>query len=86
MASKSGILYIGFTNNIKQRIYQHKKHIVPGFTDKHNVYKLLYYESFKDVLSAIAREKQLKKWSREKKIQLIDSQNTKWNDLSEERY
>ncbi len=86
MASKTGTLYIGFTSNIMQRVYQHKQHLVPGFTDKYNVDKLIYCESFRDALSAIGREKQIKKWSREKKINLIDTENPSWNDLSKNWY
>lgn len=86
MASKTGTLYVGFTNNITQRVYQHKQHLVPGFTAKYNVDRLLYCESFNDAFSAIGREKQLKKWSRQKKINLIDSENPQWNDLSKDWY
>lgn len=86
MASKSGTLYIGMTNDIKKRVYQHKNHLIPGFTDKHNISILLYVETMSDSLSAVKREKQLKKWRREKKINLIDSQNPGWKDLSENWY
>ena len=86
MASKSGTLYIGMTNDIKTRVYQHKNHLAPGFTDKYNVNKLLYVETVSDPISAIKREKQLKKWRREKKVALIDSQNPDWKDLSEGWY
>jgi len=86
MASKTGTLYVGLTNNIKRRVYQHKQHKVPGFTDKYDIDRLLYFETLGDSLSAIRREKQIKAWRREKKIQLIDSQNPGWNDLSEDWY
>lgn len=82
MASQTGTLYVGMTNNIKKRVYQHKKHLKEGFTDKYNVRHLLYVETLSDALSAIGREKQIKKWRREKKIELIDLQNPSWNDLS----
>ena len=84
--SKSGTLYIGMTNNIKERIYKHKKHLVGGFTDKYNVDRLLYFETSCDPLSAIRREKQLKRWRREKKVALVDSENPGWKDLSEGWY
>ena len=86
MTSESGTLYIGMTNDIKTRVYQHKKHLIPGFTDKYNVDRLLYFEITSDPTSAIRREKQLKKWRREKKVALVDSQNPDWDDLSEGWY
>jgi len=86
MASNSGTLYVGMTNNIKNRVYQHKHHLIPGFTDKYNIENLLYIETFPDALSAINREKQLKSWSRKKKINLIDSKNPTWTDLAENWY
>lgn len=86
MASKTGTLYVGLTSNIKRRIYEHKKHIVPGFTDKYDIDRLLYFEVLGDSLSAIRREKQIKAWKSEKKVQLINSQNPEWNDLSEDWY
>ena len=82
MASEAGVLYVGVTNNIKKRVYQHKKHLITGFTDKYNVDQLVYFETMSDAGSAINREKQLKKWKREKKAALIDSQNPEWKDLS----
>jgi putative endonuclease len=75
------VLYIGVTNNIARRIYEHKNKLVDGFTKKYNVYKLVYLEEMNDVEAAISREKQLKGWNREKKIMLIDSVNPKWEDL-----
>ncbi|OPY88161.1 MAG: GIY-YIG nuclease superfamily protein [Smithella sp. PtaU1.Bin162] len=83
MSNKSGTLYTGVTSNIQQRIYQHKKKLVPGFTAKYNINKLVYYETTGDVNSAIAREKQIKGWLRSKKVSLIESVNTEWTDLSE---
>ena len=77
------VLYIGVTNNLQKRVYEHKHHLVEGFTDKYNVTKLVYFEETSDVHAAIEREKQLKKWRREKKNQLIESMNPHWNDLSE---
>jgi len=86
MASKTGTLYVGFTSDIKQRVYQHKNHLLPGFTDKYNLERLLYIETFGDAFSGIRREKQIKAWRREKKVRLIDSANPKWDDLSAEWY
>ncbi len=82
LASVSGTLYTGMTNNIKRRVYEHKNHLVPGFTDEYNIDRLLYFETFKAAHSAIKREKQIKGWKREKKIKLIDAENAPWNDLS----
>ncbi len=86
MASKTGTLYVGMTNDLKKRIYEHKKHLIPGFTDKYGIDRLVYFETMGDALSAIKREKQLKSWRREKKIKLIDSLNPRWDDLSEGWY
>ena len=86
MASKSGTLYIGVTSNIKKRVWEHKNHLVTGFTDKYMIEKLLYFETIGDPASAIGREKQIKAWRREKKVALIDSMNVAWNDLSEDWY
>ncbi len=83
MVSKSGTLYIGLTSNIKKRVYEHKNHSIPGFTDKYDIDRLLYFEVIRDSASAINREKQLKAWRREKKVKLIDSLNPEWNDLSQ---
>ncbi len=86
MASDSGTFYVGVTSNIERRVYEHKEHLLPGFTEKYNIDKLLYVEAIGDPASAINREKQIKKWSREKKVKLIDSINPQWNDLSEDWY
>ena len=82
MASKSGTLYIGVTSNIKKRVYEHKNYLIPGFTDKYDIERLLYFEIIRDSATAINREKQLKAWRREKMVKLIDSLNPEWNDLS----
>ena len=84
LASESGVLYIGVTNQIDSRVAQHKRKLVPGFTSKYNVTKLVYFEPFQDIRNAIAREKQLKRWRREKKITLIERLNPNWRDLSED--
>ncbi len=86
MASKTGTLYVGMTNNIKRRVYEYKYHLIPGFTDKYRVERLLYVETINDPVSAIKREKQIKAWRREKKVSLIDSINPQWNDLSQDWY
>ena len=82
IANKSGTLYIGVTGDIKKRLYEHKAKLIPGFTCKYNIDRLVYFETYTDPDSAIAREKQLKKWRREKKLDLIKSQNPDLNDLS----
>ena len=86
MSSKTGTLYVGVTNDIKKRVYQHKNHLIPGFTNKYNIDRLLYVETVSDPISAISREKQIKKWRREKKIAIIDSMNPDWKDLSDGWY
>ena len=75
------ILYTGFTGNLKKRIYEHKQKFVDGFTKKYNITKLIYYEIYDDPTNAIKREKQIKGGSRNKKIDLIESMNPKWEDL-----
>ena len=76
------VLYIGVTRNLPLRLYEHRNGLVDGFTKQYNVHKLVYFESTSDVYSAISREKQLKKWSRVKKNELISKMNPKWEDLS----
>jgi len=76
------VLYIGVTGNLPRRLYAHRNGLADGFTKKYNVHKLLYYEYTNDVYSAISREKQLKKWRREKKAALINQMNPGWKDLS----
>lgn len=82
MGSLSGTLYIGMTGNLRKRVFEHKFHRIEGFTDKYLVERLLYYESFDEVVRAINREKQLKGWRRSKKIALIESLNPHWVDLA----
>ena len=82
MSNESKMIYVGVTNNLKYRVAQHKKKLVAGFTQRYNLYKLVYCETFSDIRKAIAREKQLKGWLRTKKVALIVSQNPKWNDLA----
>src|SRR6266567_1472651 len=87
MASKrNGTLYIGVTNNLVKRVYEHKNHLVDGFTKKYNVHDLVYYETTNDVVAALTREKQMKIWKREWKINLIEKENPQWKDLASEYY
>jgi len=86
MNSPSGTLYTGITNDLKRRVYQHKLHLVDGFTKKYNVTRLAYFEETGDVNAAIAREKEIKGWQRSKKIALIKSTNPDWSDLAEDWY
>jgi len=74
-------LYTGVTNDLKRRVFEHKKHMVKGFTDRYNLEKLVYFEVTNDIKAAILREKQIKNGSREKKINLIESTNPDWRDL-----
>jgi putative endonuclease len=78
------VIYIGMTNNLYRRMNEHKNKLIKGFTEKYNCNKLVYYEHFNDVNSAIFREKEIKKWRREKKNILIEKQNPEWKDLCEE--
>ena len=82
MASKSAVLYLGVTSNLPNRVGQHTAKILPGFTQKYNVTKLVWFEPHSSIRSAISREKETKKWRRSKKIALIESLNPGWNDLS----
>jgi putative endonuclease len=81
-SGKHGTLYLGVTNDIVRRTYEHRSKAVRGFAERYNVHKLVYFEIFDDPVSAISREKQLKKWNREWKLQLIESKNPGWVDLS----
>ena len=78
------VLYIGITNNLQRRLNEHKHKMIEGFTSKYNLNKLIYFETFEDSLLAITREKELKKWRREKKDKLIMEINPNWKDLSVE--
>ena len=77
-------LYTGVTNDLKRRVFEHKNKLLEGFTKKYNIDKLLFYEAYDDINNAIAREKQIKGGSREKKIKLVEEINSKWNDLYDE--
>lgn len=81
LSSRNKVLYVGMTNELSRRIYEHKNGLIDGFTKKYNVHILVYYESQPDLESAIKREKQLKNWHRQWKINLINSKNKGWKDL-----
>ncbi|MGE5271851.1 MAG: GIY-YIG nuclease family protein [Thiohalocapsa sp.] len=80
---RNTVLYTGVTGDLVRRIYEHREKLVPGFTTRYNVSKLVYFEPFQDALSSIAREKQIKAGSRQKKIDLIKVMNPEWRDLYE---
>jgi putative endonuclease len=81
---RNGTLYIGVTSNLQERAWQHKNDLVEGFTKRYGVHRLVYYELHEDMVSAITREKQMKKWNRAWKLELIERQNPGWQDLWEE--
>jgi putative endonuclease len=80
---KYGTLYIGVTSNLPKRVWEHRNHVVEGFTDRYNLDKLVYYEVHESAESAIKREKRLKFWLRQWKLEMIDKFNPDWNDLYE---
>jgi putative endonuclease len=85
MASrKQGTLYLGFTNNLVRRTYEHKNKITKGFTTRYSVDRLVWFESYDDPTNAITREKEIKKWRRAWKVALIEAGNPDWNDLYNE--
>jgi putative endonuclease len=75
------VMYLGVTNDLERRLYKHKNKLVKGFTERYNVNKLVYFEETRDITAAIAREKEIKKWRREKKDQLVNRMNPNWKDL-----
>jgi len=82
LASRArGTLYIGVTNDLVRRVYEHRNDLVPGFTAKYGVHRLVYYEIYQDIRDAIEREKRLKRWRRSWKVELIEKQNEDWHDL-----
>jgi len=83
MTNRSRTLYTGVTNDLRRRVYEHKHKLVPGFTEKYNITRLVYFEETPNVQAALAREKQIKGWLRAKKIALIEEANPGWRDLSE---
>ena len=77
------IMYIGVTNDLRRRLYEHKTEHIEGFTKKYHIHKLVYFEEYSDIDDAIEREKQLKRWVRRKKDFLVETQNPNWDDLGE---
>ncbi len=87
LASKrNGTLYIGITSNIRRRIYEHKNDLIEGFTKKYKVHLLVHYETFEYVNNALTREKQLKRWKRKWKLELIEKENPHWKDLYDDLF
>ena len=86
MTNQSDTLYTGVTNELTKRVYQYKNKLLPGFTPKYNITRLVYFEETNDVQAALAQEKQIKGWLRKKKVALIESVNPKWLDLSADWY
>jgi putative endonuclease len=84
LASRSRNLYTGVTSNLEQRMVEHRQELVPGFTSRYRIFRLVYFESFSDIRVAIAREKEIKAWRREKKIWLIKRNNPSWEDLADQ--
>jgi putative endonuclease len=82
MASKSRTLYTGVTSNLERRVLQHRGKLLPGFTARYNINRLVHYEVFGEIMAAITREKEIKSWSRKEKITLIESVNRDWKDMS----
>ena len=80
-SQRNGTLYIGVTNDLVKRVYQHKNDLANGFTKKYNIHSLVYFKQYNDIESAIIREKQLKKWNRRWKLELIERENPQWKDL-----
>ena len=83
-SARNGTLYIGVTNNLERRMYEHSHHLQSGFTDTYNVTRLVYFEETSSVEAAIAREKQLKNWRRAWKLELIEKENPEWRDLTDD--
>ena len=81
---RNTVLYVGVTNDLIRRVYEHKEKLASGFTKKYNIVKLVYYEVSEDIETAISREKQVKAGSRQKKVQLVNSTNKEWRDLYDE--
>ena len=83
-SKKNGTLYIGVTSQLKKRIWEHKHNRIDGFTEKYQVHQLVYFEIYENMYTALVREKQLKKWNRQWKINLIENENPDWKDLYED--
>jgi len=80
-SKKNGTVYIGVTNDLLKRVYEHKNNLIEGYTKKYHIHKLVYYEIYGDICGAITREKRMKKWNRQWKINLIEKSNPNWEDL-----
>ena len=78
----NNVMYVGITNNLQRRVYEHKHSLVDGFTKKYQVHKLVYYESCGDVINAIAREKEIKGWTRKRKNALVENKNPNWEEIT----
>jgi len=83
---RQGTLYVGVTNSMRHRIWQHKNNLIKGFTSKYDLHRLVFFENYESIQTAIEREKQIKNWKRQWKIELIESVNPQWRDLYEEVY
>jgi putative endonuclease len=81
LTNRTRTLYLGVTNDLERRLYEHENHLTPGFTSRYAINRLVYAEEFDDVTAAIEREKEIKKWRRSMKVALIESVNPKWRDL-----
>jgi putative endonuclease len=86
LTNKSRTLYTGVTNDLKRRVYQHRNKLIPGFTDQYNLSRLVFFETTTDIRAAIMREKQIKGWTRAKKLALVKAANPRWRDLSIDWY
>ena len=86
MSNVAKMLYVGVTNNLEFRVFQHKTKQIDGYTRRFNLFKLVYFETFGDIRAAIAREKQIKGWVRTKKVALIQAANPNWDDLAKDRF
>jgi putative endonuclease len=84
LASRSRNLYTGVTNDLQRRMIEHRQGLVPGFTARYRIFRLVHFEQFADIRDAIAREKEIKGWRREKKIWLIERRNPAWQDFAED--
>ncbi len=86
MSNGKRTLYVGVSNDLERRVYQHKRKLIAGFTKRYNITWLVYYEETSDIVAAIEREKQIKGWRRSKKVALIESANPRWKDLAMDWY
>ena len=83
-SKRNGTLYIGVTNDLERRLYEHRNNLIEGFTNKYHVHHLVYFEDVNDIQSALQREKQLKRWTRKWKLELIEKFNPEWRDLADD--